>query len=576
MKKIESISGPLSVIKTDGYQSLLDYWSSGGEKPDSAFAANVLMGLTDLLKIENCIYQKDVIDAMFRQRESDTAIPFVNHILPGLIYATDFDMGSLGIAYFDSEVANFQVSTGTFTSWNNGWTLRNDGIDIERSDDRINTNGLNVGWCESGEWMQYQVDVTESGTYDIHIRVAANDDRGKFHFQIGDSDLTPIIDVPASRPAGWQSWQTITVRGVPLATNDRALQFHIDRAGFNIGSFEFTKTGNIEDSQTSFVSASTINPQWIQLNLNKPMTAAITDQKVDFQIWIGDIAYPIEEISYDPGNPRQILLSINRMISASDVVRISYSGQSVEAMDATILQKFERRIVQNRIAIIHALPGKIEAEDFNRQSGIQLENTSDIGGGQNVGFLDVGDFMEYTVNVSEQAIFEVEYRTASLREGGALSLHIVEEDGSLVELHSVDLPVTGGWQSWITTSAQAALTPGQYQLRVVITQSQFNINWINFATSTALDEIAFESDLLIYPNPVIDQLNINGQLRQRSALNVLIVDALGRQIISQQLPNRLILDETLDISNLTAGPYLLVLETKNGERSVIPFAKVDR
>ena len=90
------------------------------------------MEVTELLKIENCIFQKDVIDAMFRQVVSDDTKPYKLHNIPGIIHASDFDLGAAGQAYEDSQDANYQVSTGAFTAWNNGWALRNDGVDIER------------------------------------------------------------------------------------------------------------------------------------------------------------------------------------------------------------------------------------------------------------------------------------------------------------------------------------------------------------------------------------------------------------------------------------------------------------
>jgi pimeloyl-ACP methyl ester carboxylesterase len=45
------------------------------------------------------------------------------------------------------------------------------------------------------------------------------------------------------------------------------------------------------------------------------------------------------------------------------------------------------------------IPGKVEAEGYSSANGIQTENTADAGGGQNVGYIDNGDWMEYSVNV---------------------------------------------------------------------------------------------------------------------------------------------------------------------------------
>ncbi|MEL6652568.1 MAG: cellulase family glycosylhydrolase, partial [Bacteroidota bacterium] len=133
MKKVESIAGPLTVTKKQGYQDLLDYWNNGGTgtPPSAAAATAALMELAEDFKMENTVFQKDVIDAMFRQVYSDETRPYTVQNIPGIVYTTDFDMGVVGEAYFDNEVANYQVTTGNFTSWNNGWVYRNDGVDIE-------------------------------------------------------------------------------------------------------------------------------------------------------------------------------------------------------------------------------------------------------------------------------------------------------------------------------------------------------------------------------------------------------------------------------------------------------------
>jgi len=41
------------------------------------------------------------------------------------------------------------------------------------------------------------------------------------------------------------------------------------------------------------------------------------------------------------------------------------------------------------------IPGKIEAEDYTSMLGIQKENTTDVGGGENVGWLDPNDWLSY-------------------------------------------------------------------------------------------------------------------------------------------------------------------------------------
>ena len=98
MKKVEAIAGPLSVKKTFGYEALLNYWKGNGPEPTEEAAKLALMELSEGLKMENCFYQKDVIDAMFRQVSTNATLPFVNHEIPGIIHAPNYDLGTNGYA----------------------------------------------------------------------------------------------------------------------------------------------------------------------------------------------------------------------------------------------------------------------------------------------------------------------------------------------------------------------------------------------------------------------------------------------------------------------------------------------
>jgi len=73
------------------------------------------------------------------------------YMIPGVVYPSDFDMGVLNSAYYDNEVANYHVSTGSYTAWNNGWVYRNDRVDLEKTTDNVNTNGYSLGWLGTDE-----------------------------------------------------------------------------------------------------------------------------------------------------------------------------------------------------------------------------------------------------------------------------------------------------------------------------------------------------------------------------------------------------------------------------------------
>ncbi len=65
----------------------------------------------------------------------------------------------------------------------------------------------------------------------------------------------------------------------------------------------------------------------------------------------------------------------------------------------------------------------VGAESYLWMQGVQTEDTSDVGGGKNVGWIDTGDWMAYwEVTIPSTGAYRVEYRVASLGGGGSLQL----------------------------------------------------------------------------------------------------------------------------------------------------------
>lgn len=115
----------------------------------------------------------------------------------------------------------------------------------------------------------------------------------------------------------------------------------------------------------------------------------------------------------------------------------------------------------------------IEAESFTAQQGVNVEACSE--GGQNVGWIDTGDWMAYAgVNFPSSGNYRVEYRVASLS-GGRLSLDL---NAGGILLGEVQVPATGGWQTWTTVSHTVSVAAGTYDLGLYAAQGGWNINWI--------------------------------------------------------------------------------------------------
>jgi len=245
-KKIESISAPLSVNKYPGYQVLLNYWNGQGNKPTEQYAMTALMAQADQLLLENCNYRSNYVDALMRQPFNLQTIPFADNTIPGTVYATNYDLGQLGYAYNDVDYQNISGS-----SYNSGWSYRNDGVDIEPCYD-FSSNGFNVGWIATGDWLNFTLDVTQSGLYDINFNIAALNAGGKILLSLEGQFLTSALDVPVT--GGWQNWQYFTAKNIFFPSGRHTLKVQFFNGGFNFSSMEFNliTTDVNEEINTSY------------------------------------------------------------------------------------------------------------------------------------------------------------------------------------------------------------------------------------------------------------------------------------------------------------------------------------
>ncbi|MFB9245972.1 carbohydrate-binding protein [Massilia antarctica] len=133
------------------------------------------------------------------------------------------------------------------------------------------------------------------------------------------------------------------------------------------------------------------------------------------------------------------------------------------------------------------VPATIQAEAYCQMSGVQLETTSDAGGGQNVGYIDSGDWMNYTVDVPSAGLYTVSYRVASQSGGGSISL---ERSGGSPVFGTMAVGATGGWQTWNTISHDVQLPAGKQSIGIAAKAGGFNLNWISIAAAGSGGQIA--------------------------------------------------------------------------------------
>lgn len=170
--------------------------------------------------------------------------------VPGLIQAEDFTN------YLDSD------------SRNNGGKYRSTSVDIETS--RDTAGGYNIGWVKAGEWLEYDVNVHTSGTYQAQVRVASTKSSGKFSFDVDGRQVTPVVSVNNTR--NWQSWRTQTVSLGTLSAGNHTLRMNMEGDSFNVNWMNIVSTKSNDEPEKPQNPTFGLNPNvdpWDNFDLRR-------------------------------------------------------------------------------------------------------------------------------------------------------------------------------------------------------------------------------------------------------------------------------------------------------------------
>jgi endo-1,4-beta-xylanase len=123
---------------------------------------------------------------------------------------------------------------------------------------------------------------------------------------------------------------------------------------------------------------------------------------------------------------------------------------------------------------------RIEAEDFNNMMGIQNESCEE--GGQNIGYIEDGDYVVYSSIDFGDGAGEFLARVASGSDGGKIEIRLDSITGPLVGTCSVE--GTGDWQKWVDATCEVSGLSGIHDLYLKFTGGSsylINMNWWKFS-----------------------------------------------------------------------------------------------
>ncbi|AYL99428.1 carbohydrate-binding protein [Mucilaginibacter celer] len=189
--------------------------------------------------------------------------------LPGRLECEFYDEGGEGIAYHDTDSVNngsgklnpangtflneFRMKEGVDISYTKGNDIDNSPFNFNKAALREG-NQLYIGWTQPGEWINYTVQVTKTGTYSIAALYTSNGN-GSISLDVDGKDATgPMViasthdDRDTVKWRQWHHWNVSDVIGtIRLKKGIHLIRLHIVANG-NM-NLDFIYIGKIDKSK---------------------------------------------------------------------------------------------------------------------------------------------------------------------------------------------------------------------------------------------------------------------------------------------------------------------------------------
>ncbi len=170
--------------------------------------------------IPSSLYDKQLAERLILQNINIQKPYFESSItIPGMIELENFDKGGQYISYLDNTFGNASKF------------YRSESVDINQIDNT--SNKYFIGRTQTGEWLEYTIDVQKTGDYDFTLMAASNNvDGGGIHFEIDNIDITGRFQVDNTE--GWQTFTPIKASNIYLKKGKQILRVYIEEGGVNL------------------------------------------------------------------------------------------------------------------------------------------------------------------------------------------------------------------------------------------------------------------------------------------------------------------------------------------------------
>ena len=409
--------------------------------------------------------------------------------LPGTINITEYDKGASGVAYSNAS--------------------------------------RNVVATKDGQWMDYTVEVADSGLYSFDAEIASTKTGGMFHLAEYTLDalnyLTEYVEVP--KTGNTIEYKTLHgMMQMPLNAGRHVISLMVTKGGFYIKRLTFKPYHQNKDIKVavSSLSKTSVNEgEKVTIKLsasvaNSTIASVVVyanDEPIDT---LTEAPYTVE---YEPTTKGTYVIK---------AVAYDANGAENASTTRTLTVKGQRAPYKSVIS----LPGIIEIENFDKGGeGLSFHDsdTNDEGdanyrsdnegvdlvkgnGGTAIGYTAKDEWLEYTVNVAETGYYTCVATASSGTTGSGFAITTKKSgSSSSTSLWTISVPQTGNnsWSTYkkIENNTQKRLTAGEQIFRVKITGANCNIDKIEIkSVPTAINEVELST-----PDSQQPTYNLSGQ-----------------------------------------------------------------
>jgi hypothetical protein len=393
--------------------------------------------------------------------------------------------------------------------------------------------------------MGMQLSGPSAASFELTLLDETNRVIGISDVTIDDEDATKILIYP-SESMFLENDLVLSYSGTRVMSTEGTLLKPFDA---------FPVTNEAPGIPPELLSASVPDPGF---SLELLFTKSMMDPSVygpSFTVKVNDEIRDIDTITSEG---KGMTISLADYIRYGDFVTLSYEGTGVTSIDRGQLQVIDNFPVINALPEpnIIGIPGMIEAERFSVKKGMEVVRCADTGGGQNLAYIETGDWVDYEVSVLQTGAHRGTLRIATTSEAGLLVIQTLDSDQPVQD--TVALPYTGGEQFWESVAFYIDFHEGRQRIRLTALTPGININWLNLEFGeTGLTNVVGSQGFVFYPNPVHDRLTVESD--GNNIISAEVVDLTGKRITCTdfKVPMQAVSME------ITASPGVYVLKVKS-------------